>query len=873
MNHPRPAPALFLLCIFIAASLQAQERVKMGFELMDHLAWPHAADAQVDLFIHGPSDVVGQAVRGHGGIVKQSLPRLVNARVPVSAVNALAAHDAVELFEFSLAPAELLNDSARVKSRIDLVHAGAAPLPAAYTGRGVVMGIIDTGVDPYHPDFLDEFGGPRVFKYWDQTLATGPLTPQQYGYGVVWESSHLNSGTITSTDNSAHGTTVAGIAAGNAGANGMHKGMAPESRILVVKYTGAGNFTSNVADAVHFIFQEAQALGLPAVVNISLGRRLGSHDGKDAAALLIDAMIQEQAGRVVVAASGNWNEWDPYHMRTQVTSDTSFTWFGYNPQMTFSPGVTGGVYFEAWADIADLQNVQYAIGADRVTPGYQFRGRTPFRNVAQNLNTVITDTLYSTSGNRLGVAEMLVLPRGGQYQLIVRMVQPDSSAYHFRFMSTGSGKFDVWSLAFDGWSQMLPYTWPSIVNVPTVAQYPAMAKYVFPDNNKHVADSWACSPHVITVGNYRNETGYIAYDGSIQQGPGTEGEITVSSSRGPTRDDRIKPEIGAPGDLTFSPPPLATLTWLLQNEPFKLSQGGWHMRGGGTSAASPHIAGAVALYLEKCPWADHTEVREALFSTARVDAFTGAVPNNTFGYGKLDAFAMLNTSNLEDFQLVFSGDNPFCDGQQVMFTAPDDFTAYLWSTGATEGPVHHAGEAGEIHVTAFDASGCQARSDTILLTTLPSPDMPVVTVDENLLSTTPAVGYQWYFNGTPLPDAVQQQLVAYQQGAYHVEVFNEHGCSTESDPVMVIITNVEELENGMIAFWPSPARDELNVRMTGPEIHRLSILDANGRTVVDRQLNGARNVVLSLSHLSAGPYFLKAEGGEEQVLHRFVKLP
>jgi hypothetical protein len=63
------------------------------------------------------------------------------------------------------------------------------------------------------------------------------------------------------------------------------------------------------------------------------------------------------------------------------------------------------------------------------------------------------------------------------------------------------------------------------------------------------------------------------------------------------------------------------------------------------------------------------------------------------------------------------------------------------------------------------------------------------------------------------------------------------------------------------------------VRMTGPEIHRLSILDANGRTVVDRQLNGARNVVLSLSHLSAGPYFLKAEGGEEQVLHRFVKLP
>src|SRR5690606_28200500 len=163
-----------------------------------------------------------------------------------------------------------------------------------------------------------------------------------------------------------------------------------------------------------------------------------------------------------------------------------FTWFAYNPLMNFGNGITGGVYFEAWADAADFQNVQYAMGADRHQPVWEFRGRTDFHDAAENLGNVITDTIYGSSGDRIGIATFVLLQRGHRYQLQVWLQQPDSNQYRSRFMSTGSGSFDVWRLEYAGWSQMLPSNWPSAVPVPTVAEFPEMVNYVYPDNFQHI---------------------------------------------------------------------------------------------------------------------------------------------------------------------------------------------------------------------------------------------------------------------------------------------------------------------------------------------------------------------------------------------------
>jgi subtilisin family serine protease len=108
------------------------------------------------------------------------------------------------------------------------------------------------------------------------------------------------------------------------------------------------------------------------------------------------------------------------------------------------------------------------------------------------------------------------------------------------------------------------------------------------------------------------------------------GALADESSAGPTRDGRLKPELAAPyGVLTSrsaaAPPP----------PPQYLSPDGLHAPAGGTSFATPHVAGAMAVMLQLHPQLDALQLRQMLIDSARVDAFTGAVPNQLYGHGKL----------------------------------------------------------------------------------------------------------------------------------------------------------------------------------------------------------------------------------------------
>jgi MYXO-CTERM domain-containing protein len=121
----------------------------------------------------------------------------------------------------------------------------------------------------------------------------------------------------------------------------------------------------------------------------------------------------------------------------------------------------------------------------------------------------------------------------------------------------------------------------------------------------------------------------VHHDGQGAQG--ALGDLTTYSSHGPLRDGRDKPEIAAPAELVTSA--LAD-----GYDPFgaEISNDGlWQTISGGTSAASPHVAGAIALLLEVEPDADLARIHEALARGAGVDARTGAVPNNGWGWGKL----------------------------------------------------------------------------------------------------------------------------------------------------------------------------------------------------------------------------------------------
>src|SRR5690606_24930367 len=100
--------------------------------------------------------------------------------------------------------------------------------------KGVILGFIDTGIDVFHPDFLDSLGNTRILAIWDQYNADNGSSA--YGYGEVWDSSAINSGNCSHLDhgNTNHGTHVAGVAAGNGRAVNNYKGVAPDANIVMV---------------------------------------------------------------------------------------------------------------------------------------------------------------------------------------------------------------------------------------------------------------------------------------------------------------------------------------------------------------------------------------------------------------------------------------------------------------------------------------------------------------------------------------------------------------------------------------------------------------------------------------------------------------
>jgi hypothetical protein len=839
----------------------AQRRTHIGFELATFLQQADPA-MPVDLFLHGSTDALKEAVRAHGGLVKMSMRGWVSARVPAGEVPALDMHPALRSIAFTIRPGQLLNDSMRVKTGIGRIQAGDAPLPRAYDGTGVVMGIVDTGLDLDHPDLQHADGTTRVLHYWDHSYPVNSQTPPEFGYGRAWAKAGIDAGNCPATDldPGGHGTTVAGTAAGNGGQTGQEIGAAPASDLVIVATDlGADNWPNTVADGVKYVFDRADEAGKPAVVNLSLGSYLGSHDGLDPAALFIDSMLNAAPGRAVVCAAGNSGCFPNYTLRMNVGADTNFTWIKTNSTNPFTGVPTAFIDF--WADTAQMNDVRFSIGADRVAGGYAYRGRIPFRNVQGTLDTYVVDTLRSFSGNRLAVCSTFATIRGGQYNLQIALIQPDSAAYWWRIMATGSGRMDAWGNNGFGGSEIVS------LGLPTVAQYPPMARYVLPTLERGIVDAWACSPHVITVANYQNEVNYVACNGNPYSIGGTEGAIAFCSSWGGTRNDSPKPDVAAPGDITFSAAPLPLINSLQSGSGiFKLSPDCMHVRAGGTSIASPSVAGTAALFLQKCPYATHTTIKEAIMSTAFPDAFTGAVPNQRFGNGKLDAFAALNTTNFTVD--AFSNDPLFCNGDSAQATGQSGFADYVWSDGSTGQVAWSQGEP--LVLTVINGQGCLATSDTLFFSFLPAPDQPAITAAGLLLTSTPADSYQWNLDGAPIPGATAQQYAATENGLYTVTITGESGCTSTSLPYAVLTAGIAEAADATPRIWPVPAKGTLFVNLPGADNMQYDIVDAAGAVVKRGALRGSGTSLLDISALVPGAYTLMITGARPAWQERFV---
>jgi subtilisin family serine protease len=702
---------------------------------------------------------------------------------------------------FELAPPSILADTALVRHKINLVHQGIG-LDTSYTGKGVILGIVDQGIDFNHPDFKYANGQTRVLRYWDHTL-TNPLPPEPYGYGTVWNNTAINNGTCTSLETgSSHGTTVSGIATGNARANQKHKGAAPEADIIVVETNfNFQNWTLSIADACDYIFKVADSLGKPAVINLSLGSYLGSHDGRDPAGEYIDSLLDAKEGRIVVCAAGNSGDKGKYHVHNDVTSDTSFFWNLNNPGNTFVGN--NKILFDLWGDTS-ASNYQFAYGADRPGPTYGFVGRTNFRTALSDTNSVIVyDTIYNSLGQRVACIETWreIVGPNFHMQTIFRTI--DSLNYLYRFETFGTGSFDVWGGA---WQRCSDFQ----TTIPSVSIMLSVTNYVMPDSLQTIVSSWNCSPKVISVGNLQNRKSYIDKNNIIQTFSGNPGTLAVSSSKGPNRLGMNKPDVAASGDISFGSGPL----WYLANSANNatIDIGGFHVKNGGTSMASPVVAGSAALYLQKCNLLNYEDFKTDLILSSTTDLQTGITPNFGYGYGKL------NTQNLlllkhEPVSII--GPDGICLGDNVglSFQSSMNPSSILWSTGSQTTNISTS-ISGSFSVLLSDDNGCRSRSP---VKTLSSFQLPFVDAGSNqivcpntpltLIGSGTASLYEWS-NNVPNNEPFFPSI----SGFYSVTGTDINGCSNEDSTFIDFYTlmsvayeeTINEMGLGDLAFNVTP---------------------------------------------------------------------
>ena len=258
------------------------------------------------------------------------------------------------------------------------VGAGAgviSGLESGLTGRGVLVAVIDSGIDYFHSDFRNPDGTTRIGLLADQDRDR-IYTREEINAALETGSRTSALALVPSTDPSGHGTAVAAIAAGNGReGNGVYRGVAYESELMVVKLgtplTDSFPRTTQLMKALDLVVRRAQDMNRPLAVNISFGNTYGSHDGTS----LLETFINDMSGigrNVIVAGTGNEGTGAGHRAGSLVMGQEE------NAQLSIAPYETGmGV--QLWKSYVDQFSIRL------VTPSGEIIGPIDSRLGPQTL--------------------------------------------------------------------------------------------------------------------------------------------------------------------------------------------------------------------------------------------------------------------------------------------------------------------------------------------------------------------------------------------------------------------------------------------------------------------------------------------------------
>ena len=510
-----------------------------------------------------------------------------------------------------------------------LTGVDAAVSQFGVTGRGVIVALLDRGIDWKNGDFRNDDTTTRIAYIFDLTDDTGAGAPGNiYGKGTIYTRAQIDQAltgapSLATRDAVGHGTATAGIAAGN-GRNSpgrKYRGVATEATIIAVKVTSDGvpAHDGEAAEAafydparlplaIDFVRDKARELGLPAVMLLNLGSSGGPTDGSSDLARKIDATVGPGIpGLVFVTGPG-----DDGGIENRAGGNV--------PQAGIVP-----IQIQKGNATANLAMDLFYPGTDRFDvmiqgPSGTFGPYTsPASNSAADAHTT-ADFVYSQRGSAVtnygaqtGKREIVVRLTGGAATYTVTLIGA----------SVTTGRFDA------------------TLNPSNIIAGGAYSTNRFL-TNVAPGSIWdgASSRYNICPNAYVNKTTWTDIDGIARSltGQGNPGEIWKGSSIGPTADGRLGVDVSEPGSnlvTTYNPKSyFATFRGNL------ISDGsGLYGIQGAVSSAAPSVTGIIALMLQINPSLDASSVRQILRGTASSDSFTGPTPNTTWGYGKTNALA------------------------------------------------------------------------------------------------------------------------------------------------------------------------------------------------------------------------------------------
>jgi subtilisin family serine protease len=474
-------------------------------------------------------------------------------------------------------------------------------------GNGVIVGIIDGEMDFTLKDFRDASGAPRIAFLWDQNLipdpALGEAWPANFHYGVEYDAAaidralkHTDPFSVVRCKVSAesHGTHVAGIAVGNGKSFDKkfpidrYVGVAPAATIIFVDYKRSKNTEmeddTRLSDAISYIFEKADDLCMPCVVNISQGRNTGSHDGQSFVERAIDELLTKKAGRVVIKSAGNLHDDRGHASGTlEVNKPRKLAWRVRRGDTSFNE-------IEIWHSSRDSVRVRLirpsGVPTTWVTVGHPFDQTSTTTRPSISIDAV---QFANPPGNNsciqieLDAGTRSAMPLG-DWTIEIEALQ-----------ILQDGRFDAWIDRDEG----------------------TRTQFLGSDFDEQRTLSTPGTGHqIITVANYD----HLVFPP----------EINRTSGRGRTRDGRVKPEVAAPGTDILSSCSLGGRIDCRTGKPIPM-----RIKKTGTSMAAPHVAGAIALILQRHPNLTAEKIRQALIDTAVREPGVNDFRID-FGYGRVD---------------------------------------------------------------------------------------------------------------------------------------------------------------------------------------------------------------------------------------------